>query len=309
MESSRGVVAVYQVSALGQRVAKAVGTTVTRFVYDEQGRLLGEYDGTGRLIQETVWLEDLPVATLRPTGGNGTPTPVAVYYVHADHLGTPRAVTRPSDNAVMWRWSNDDPFGANPADENPSGQGPFTYALRFPGQYHDAETGSHYNYFRDYEPGVGRYVQSDPIGLAGGLNPYAYARLTPLLKSDRFGLWVFAPRGEPPGSGCGDARTDKYVPDNPYGFGFSSACKAHDKCYDTCGNSREQCDAQFLTDLRKACNRWAGMALCVTLAYEYHILVRLEGQGAYDRAQVKCHQCFTGVAPRGPDLNPTALPF
>ena len=168
MQSSGAPLASYAVNALGQRVSKTWGRPTTRFVYDEQGRLLGEYDGAGNLIQETVWLEDLPVATLRPTG-IGTPTPIAIYYVHADHLGTAgdHAARRQS---LMWQWDNVDPFGANAANENPAGQGTFKYELRFPGQYYDAETGTHYNYFRDYDPHVGRYVQSDPIGLNGGAN-------------------------------------------------------------------------------------------------------------------------------------------
>ena len=176
---SGGTIATYAVNGLGQRVSKTVGVTTTRFVYDEQGRLVGEYDATGQLIQETVWLEDLPIATLRPTG-TGTPTPIAVYYVHADHLGTPRAITRPSDDAVLWRWDNAEPFGNGAANENPSGMGNFRYDLRFPGQYYDAETGLHYNYFRDYDPGIGRYSQSDPIGLSGGLNLYDYVGADPL---------------------------------------------------------------------------------------------------------------------------------
>ena len=157
--------ATYKVNALGQRVEKVAGGVTTRYVYDEQGHLLGEYDSAGKLIQETVWLEDIPVATLRPTGATGSPTPINTYYVLADHLGSPRAVVRPSDSAIMWRWDNTDPFGNNAANENPSGQGTFKYALRFPGQYYDAETSTHYNYFRDYDPSVGRYEQSDPIGL------------------------------------------------------------------------------------------------------------------------------------------------
>src|SRR5207244_3149405 len=91
-------------------------------------------------------------------------------------------------NIIMWQWDNLDPFGANFAIENPSGQGPFTYNLRFPGQYYDSETATHYNYFRDYDPTNGRYEQSDVIGLRGGLNTYVYVASVPLRWSDAFGL-------------------------------------------------------------------------------------------------------------------------
>jgi RHS repeat-associated protein len=189
VSNSSGQLATYQLNALGQRVAKSASGTTTRFVYDEQGHLLGEYQADGKLIQETVWLDDLPVATLRPhPGSNSTPVAIDIYYVHADHLGTPRAVTRPSDNAFVWRWDNVDPFGANAANENPSGAGAFNYALRFPGQYYDAETGTNYNYHRDYDPTIGRYLQSDPIGLEGGLNSYGYATQNPLSQYDEDGL-------------------------------------------------------------------------------------------------------------------------
>jgi RHS repeat-associated protein len=60
--------------------------------------------------------------------------------------------------------------------------------LRFPGQYYDAETGLNQNYFRDYDPAVGRYVESDPGGLAGGINTYAYASSDPILVIDPSGL-------------------------------------------------------------------------------------------------------------------------
>jgi RHS repeat-associated protein len=191
IQSNGSPLASYAVSALGQRVRKTVGGVTTLFVYDEQGRLLGEYDGSGNLIQETVWLEDLPVATLRPTGAQGSPTPINFYYVHADHLGSPRAVTRPADNVIMWLWDNVDPFGANAANENPGGQGTFKYALRFPGQYYDAETGTHYNMARDYDSTIGRYVESDPIGLEGGTNTYVYVRDNPLSFVDPTGQFRY----------------------------------------------------------------------------------------------------------------------
>ena len=175
----------YAINALGQRVAKTVDGVTTRYVYDEQGRLIGEYDQAGNLIQETVWLDDLPIATLRPTG-SGTPTPIAVYYVHADHLGSPRAITRPADDAIVWKWDNAEPFGANAANENPSGLGNFRYDLRFPGQQYDQETGTNYNYFRDYDPAVGRYLQSDPLpGLLSA--PYTFVLNRPTTLTDQGG--------------------------------------------------------------------------------------------------------------------------
>jgi RHS repeat-associated protein len=175
--------ATYVLDALGQRIKKS-GTSLTLFVYDESGHLLGEYDGSGNLIEETVWMSDVPVATLQPNG-----TGVSVYYIHTDHLNTPRRITSPSTNTIVWRWDSE-PFGTAAANQNPSGIGtPFVYNLRFPGQYYDAETGLNYNYFREYDPGTGRYVESDPIGIAGGsYSTYAYVGGSPILFSDPSGL-------------------------------------------------------------------------------------------------------------------------
>ena len=90
----------------------------------------------------------------------------------------------------MWRWDQQEPFGNNPADENPSGLGAFDLPLRLPGQYFDKETNLHYNYFRDYDPSLGIYKQSDLIGLSGGINTYAYALSAPTRFSDPMGLAV-----------------------------------------------------------------------------------------------------------------------
>lgn len=111
-----------------------------------------------------------------------------VYYYHNDHLGTPQAM---SDAAGSKVWEAEyEPFGKAAVNEDPDGDGMSVINnLRFPGQYYDAETGLHYNYHRDYQPETGRYLQPDPIGLLGGLNPYRYALNNPINFIDPLGLY------------------------------------------------------------------------------------------------------------------------
>ena len=173
----------YVVNALGQRIKKSGGSAGTvLYLYDEAGHLLGEYSSTGVLVQETIWLGDTPVATIRPkTGG------FEFFYVHTDHLNTPRRVSRPLDNQLRWRWDSD-PFGTAVPNENPATLGAFKYNLRYPGQYFDVESGLNYNYFRDYDAAIGKYVESDPVGLKAGVNTYAYVENNPIMKTDLLGL-------------------------------------------------------------------------------------------------------------------------
>ena len=185
-----GVATSYRYNGLGQRVAKT-GTAgiAVHYVYDESGRLLGEYDSSGKAIQETVYLGDLPVAVLKPDGNAGTNQVAAssINYVYADHLSTPRVLTRASDNKMVWRWDNGDPFGLDQPDQNPSRLGELIYNPRFPGQVFDSETNNHYNYYRNYDPQTGRYMQSDPIGLRGGINTYGYVGGNPVSYVDPLG--------------------------------------------------------------------------------------------------------------------------
>jgi RHS repeat-associated protein len=109
-----------------------------------------------------------------------------VFYIYSDQINTAREIADAADVKV---WQADpDPFGANLPNENPAGKGTFTYNPRFPGQYFDKETGLHYNYYRDYDPQTGRYVQSDPIGLGGGINTYGYVSGNPISTTDSSGL-------------------------------------------------------------------------------------------------------------------------
>jgi RHS repeat-associated protein len=171
-------------NALGQMMETSGGAAGTvLYMYDESGHLIGEYTSAGGLIEETVWLGDIPVATLRPSGSG-----VTVYNIEADHLNTPRQITQATTaNTQMWTWFSD-PFGTTAA----TGASGFTYNLRFPGQIYDPQAGLQQNYFREYDPAIGRYVESDPVGLRGGINTYAYSRASPVGNADPSGLQAVA---------------------------------------------------------------------------------------------------------------------
>jgi RHS repeat-associated protein len=186
----------YLINGLNQRVRKTGPSSVipqgTRiFVYDDAGLLLGEYDNLGRARTEHVWLSRRPIAAVTYTyvSSNLTPATTTVSYVETDHLGTPRLVTNASRQA-RWSWVSA-PYGDTLANENPTALGAYPYNLRFAGQYFDKETNHHYNWHRDYESTTGRYVQSDPIGLAGGVNTYAYAETQPTRLADFLGLATY----------------------------------------------------------------------------------------------------------------------
>jgi len=160
--------------------------------------VLGEYDAAGALTSEYVWLGDVPVAVIKPnasTQGGIAAGTSKVYLIQPDHLDTPRVIVNAS-NQEVWRWDSA-PFGDTSANEQPTGSlAAFQFNLRFPGQQFDLESASHYNYFRDYEAGTGRYLQSDPIGLEGGLDAFSYVGGDPIASFDLEG---FKKRGPKPG--------------------------------------------------------------------------------------------------------------
>jgi RHS repeat-associated protein len=170
---------------------------------------LVEQDNGGQAVREYIWLQGMPVAVVINDSSNPSPSITQMFYIHADHLNTPRVVVNRA-GAMRWSWMAE-PFGSNSESNNPQGLGVFGFNLRMPGQYFDAESGLNYNYFRSYDSGVGRYTQSDPIGLEGGINTYSYAESQPTSLFDPTGLatymctqplhalgkvgeWVYAPK-------------------------------------------------------------------------------------------------------------------
>jgi len=138
---------------------------------------------TAKSRTEYIYLDGLPIAIARYAGASTT---AQLSYIETDHLGTPRLASDAATQVVQWRWDLlQTSFGDHPATALVNG---FELNLRYPGQYFDAETGSHYNYFRDYDPRTSQYIESDPIGLRGGVSTYVYARSNPFVGSDFYGL-------------------------------------------------------------------------------------------------------------------------
>ena len=159
--SNAGGTVSYLYNGLNQRAAKtgsSVPAGTAYYLYDEAGQLLGEYDASGTPIYETIYLGSMPVGVMKPAGAA-----VSLYNVHADHIDTPRVITR-QDHTVVWRWDTAEAFGATAPNQNPSGLGDFVYNQRFPGQVYDAETGLNQNWNREYDARIGRYRQFDPTG-------------------------------------------------------------------------------------------------------------------------------------------------
>ena len=233
-------VATYHYNEARQRTRKTLAAppagvpAVTLYRHDPAGRLTLEVAGSGaqaqgvavapgQVLARYIWQDAVPIAVVWPpmTSGNPNATTDRIVYLHADHLNAPRRATD-ARGVVVWQWISD-AFGASPPEEDPDQDGlRTTIHLRFPGQYFDAESGLHYNWHRYYDPQVGRYTQSDPIGLAGGINTYAYVWGNPVSYVDPDGLRGGAVRPQltyNPGiqmPGPQPAPTWNFMPSNPF---------------------------------------------------------------------------------------------
>lgn len=181
-----GVVAMsYLYNGLGERVYRYGNGVAVTSLYDEDGKWLGDYDGNGQPVQQVIWMDELPVGLLVGAGASQK-----LFYIEADALGTPRVVIDPDRNIAVWRWDlADEAFGDSLPNEDADGDGAaLVFNMRFPGQLYDSMTGFNYNYYRDYDASTGRYVESDPIGLQGGISTYGYAGGSPIMNADPDGL-------------------------------------------------------------------------------------------------------------------------
>lgn len=183
-----GVVAeTYKYNHLGERLLRTASGDDTRVtLYDEVGQWLGNYNEEGQALQQAVWLGSHPIALIE-TAGQGAQN---LSYIQTDHLGTARVAIDPVRDVAIWEWSSEsEVFGNQAPNIDPDGDGAvYKLELRFPGQQAADVSQLHYNYQRDYDPAVGRFLQSDPIGLKGGVNTYLYVKASPTSLSDRFGL-------------------------------------------------------------------------------------------------------------------------
>ena len=152
-------------------------------------RLLKQPDYSGEYSQKTD-----PLWTYKPV----VPKIDVLSWYHCDHLGTPQEMTD-QNGQIVWSadykaWGEILEYRSDTAKQ----QG-LNNPIRFQGQYHDHETGLHYNRYRYYDPRVGRFISKDPIGYAGGLNLFVYAP-NPVGWVDPLGL-AKSGRWQPVGNG------------------------------------------------------------------------------------------------------------
>lgn len=172
----------YLMNALGQRVGKTNTNKTTYFAYDSiSTNMIGEYDINNNPQNEYIYLNNQIVGVVNNN---------ILYYVITDQINTPRQVIDTNNNPV-WQWDNLEPFGNNQPSINT-----LTFNLRFPGQYFDNETNLNYNYTRNYSASIGRYIQSDILGLTGGINGYGYTSQNPINYFDKLAYLLQTPNGD-----------------------------------------------------------------------------------------------------------------
>ncbi|MEK9149169.1 MAG: RHS repeat-associated core domain-containing protein, partial [Candidatus Desantisbacteria bacterium] len=160
----------YGYDALGRRVSKEIDGKKTEYLWDGDRLQMEMVGDTYRRLYVYARPEDItPFMFIDYEQNEQEEWHGKPYYIHINQLHTPIAVTDEHGEVI---WSAEvEPYGLTKVSE----EAKIEFNLRLPGQYLDKETGLYYNRFRYYDPEIGRYIQSDPLGLEGGINLYAYA--------------------------------------------------------------------------------------------------------------------------------------
>ncbi|CRG52611.1 Rhs family protein [Yersinia wautersii] len=191
----------YHYDGLGRRIKKAVETRAsaqqepvmetTDFIWQGLRLLQERHQGECQTYLYDPLSPYTPLALARHYADTAEAARTAtLYYYHTELNGAPLDVTNEAGQTV---WSGEyKSWGAVKRQTlaflmGAKGNGRIRQPLRYAGQYHDEETGLHYNTFRYYDPKIGRFTTQDPIGLAGGMNLYAYAP-NPITWIDPWGL-------------------------------------------------------------------------------------------------------------------------
>lgn len=183
IEDSRGEPWTAAYDGIGRRIHCGRGERRTWFYWDGE-RLAAEVSSEGQ-VRVYVYASDdalVPLMFVDYDGPHAAPESGKAYTVFTNQVGMPTCIEDASGRAVWWA-SHLEPYGHIEVDATSE----LAFHPRFPGHYLDTDTGLFYNRFRYYAPTLGRYLQSDPLGIAGGLNLYAYAP-NPLVQVDVLGL-------------------------------------------------------------------------------------------------------------------------
>jgi len=234
----------------GRRIEKKYdGQAVMKYLYDGD-QIIAEYDATGALVHKYIYGPgvDQPICMIDAADANAT------YHYHFDGLGSVIALTNSSGAvANLYEYSI---FGETSASD-PNHPNRFL----FTGREFDSETGLYYYRARYYNPYIGRFLQTDPIGYEGGMGLYAYCRNNPITWTDPFGL-----KTGPNGPGGGDY--DTHPPAN------EDSWLREARCWDQYREDRRRALNSFLPCM-SACGvtsfSVAAMVVCVGAAVTAHI--------------------------------------